>query len=212
MNKINPDPADDLATGRKWLNDAAQLFDTQVVDSNRAYTAAVIGNGFIGLAHTAASLASMTEVSQVRSAILSLSDEPESTLGEAIAREQRAVAEALPHDDEPMHILGPDPDGSCPACRALGGDDEATEGAAPKPTCSFVHEDKRCVFAPGHHQLWHHLEDGSEVNDAGEPMHAVDCHGCDGPGVVPCAADEVVGGFAMRDGEPIKDLRGGDRG
>ncbi|MEV5720647.1 hypothetical protein AB0L41_42850 [Amycolatopsis mediterranei] len=39
--------------------------------------------------------------------------------------------------------------------------------------------------------------------------HADDCTGCDGPGVMPCAADEVRGGFAMRDGVPIKDLREG---
>lgn len=39
--------------------------------------------------------------------------------------------------------------------------------------------------------------------------HADDCTGCDGPGIVPCAADRVVGDFAMRDGVPIKDLREG---
>lgn len=39
-----------------------------------------------------------------------------------------------------------------------------------------------------------------------ETEHADDCTGCDGPGVVPCAADRVVGDLAYRDGEPIKYL------
>lgn len=101
MTKINHEPTDDLAEGRWWLKRAAQLFASEDVGSTQAYTAAVIGNGFIGLAHTTSSLASMAEVSQVRSAILTMSDEPETTLGEAIEREKRAAAEARPHDDEP---------------------------------------------------------------------------------------------------------------
>lgn len=40
-----------------------------------------------------------------------------------------------------------------------------------------------------------------------EAEHAVDCQGCDGPGIVPCAADRVIGDFAYRDGQPIKRLR-----
>ncbi|RSN26530.1 hypothetical protein DMC63_01455 [Streptomyces sp. WAC 05977] len=44
-----------------------------------------------------------------------------------------------------------------------------------------------------------------------EPEHADDCTGCDGPGIVPCAADRVIGNTAFRNGQPIKDLEA-DRG
>lgn len=44
-----------------------------------------------------------------------------------------------------------------------------------------------------------------------EPLHADDCTGCDGPGIVPCAADRVIGNWAYRDGQPSKDLEA-DRG
>lgn len=133
----------DIDLGRGWLNRAAEMLDScedHVSDAEFAYAAAVIGNGFIGLAHAERAAASMAETSQVRQAILTMSDEPETTLAEAIAREKRAEAEARPHDDEPA------------------------------PTCSFVVLGKRCTFRPGHHMLWHRLEDGAEVNDAGEPM------------------------------------------
>lgn len=138
MNKINRATELDLANGRDWLQAAESAYSKGDIDQARA--AAMIGTGYVQLAHTTRSFASMDETAQVRKAILSLSDEP--ALGAAAEREERAAAEARPHDDE----------------------------------------------------------------------HADDCLGCDGPGVVPCAADEVRGGFAMRDGEPIKDLRGGDRG
>ncbi|ANN16217.1 hypothetical protein SD37_11575 [Amycolatopsis orientalis] len=42
-----------------------------------------------------------------------------------------------------------------------------------------------------------------------EPEHADDCQGCDGPGIVPCAADRVIGNTAFRNGQPIKDLEAG---
>lgn len=85
----------DLRNGRDWLQAAEAAYSKG--DTQQAYAAAVIGTGFIGLAHTTSSLASMAEVSQVRSAILSMSDEPETTLAEAIDREKRAEAEARPH-------------------------------------------------------------------------------------------------------------------
>jgi hypothetical protein len=44
-------------------------------------------------------------------------------------------------------------------------------------------------------------------DDERAPEHAIDCQGCDGPGVVPCLADEVRDDLAYRDGFPIKDLR-----
>jgi len=112
VNKINPGDlphrvaALDLANGRDWLGAAEKAYSEG--DISRAYAAAVIGNGFVGLAHTVRASASMAEVSQVRQAILTLSDEPETTLGEAIAREQRAEAEARPHADEasPLPFVG----------------------------------------------------------------------------------------------------------
>jgi len=107
--------AEDLHEGRGWLNRAAERLDAaedSVSAAEFAYAAAVIANGFIGLAHAERALASMNEVSQVRQAILSLPDEPETTLGEAIAREKRAAAEARPHDDEPeLPFLGFTADG-----------------------------------------------------------------------------------------------------
>lgn len=48
--------------------------------------------------------------------------------------------------------------------------------------------------------------DGAVFPD--EVEHADDCTGCDGPGVVPCAADRVVGDFAYRDGVAIKRVNG----
>jgi len=48
-------------------------------------------------------------------------------------------------------------------------------------------------------------ESEDEHEDA-KPEHADDCTGCGGPGIVPCAADEVIGVMAFRDGWPIKDL------
>jgi hypothetical protein len=37
-------------------------------------------------------------------------------------------------------------------------------------SCTFVHDGQRCTFAPGHHELWHRLPDGTEVNNEGESM------------------------------------------
>lgn len=96
--------SEDFNLGRGWLNRAAEMLDScedHVSDAEFARAAAAIGAGFIALAHAERAAASAAEVSEVRQAILSLSDEPETTLGEAIAREKRAEDEARPHDNEP---------------------------------------------------------------------------------------------------------------
>lgn len=96
--------SDNLNLGRGWLNRAAEMLDScedHRSDAEFAHAAAIIGNGFIALAHAERAAASMAEVSQVRQAILTMSDEPEMTLVEAVEREKRAEAEARPHDDEP---------------------------------------------------------------------------------------------------------------
>jgi hypothetical protein len=131
----------DLDNGRQWL-EAAEEHWTQG-RNDAAYAAAVIGNGFIGLAHTTASLGSMRDLKRRQEAMLDalVADEP--TLGAAIARERQVAEESRSRDDEPVR----------------------------------------------------------------EPEHSADCEGCDGPGVVPCLADEVRDGLAYRDGFPIKDLR-----
>ena len=61
------------------------------------------------------------------------------------------------------------------------------------------------------------LVETSEANEPGdfavalvEAEHADDCTGCGGPDQVPCAADRVIGDFAYRDGQPIKNLITGE--
>lgn len=120
---------EDLHIGRGWLNRAADRLN-QAEDSvsavEFAYAAAIIGNGFIALAHAERAAVSMAEASQMRQAVLTLSDEPETTLAEAVERERRAAAEARPHDDE-------QPRGE--AAYLLEGDDEV---ATPLPFLGFT--------------------------------------------------------------------------
>jgi uncharacterized protein YegL len=106
--------SEDLKQGRTWLNRAAEMLDScedHRSDAEFARAAAIIGNGFIALAHAERAAVSMAETSQMRQAILTMSDEPETTLGEAIerekaiAREERLEAEARPHDDEPGQVF-----------------------------------------------------------------------------------------------------------
>ncbi|WP_134667878.1 hypothetical protein [Amycolatopsis sp. CFH S0078] len=72
---------------------------------------------------------------------------------------------------------------------------------------------KQCIRHRGHagehmssviDTQWASEEPAGETNPDDE--HADDCTGCNGPGIVPCAADEVIGRFAYRNGECIKDL------
>lgn len=41
-------------------------------------------------------------------------------------------------------------------------------GQQPGPSCEFVFRGQRCVFGLDHPHGWHHLQDGREVDDAGE--------------------------------------------
>lgn len=52
-------------------------------------------------------------------------------------------------------------------------------------------------------------EDEDPEKSTSDTEHADDCQGCDGPGIVPCAADRVIGNTAYRNGQPIKDLEAG---
>lgn len=54
---------------------------------------------------------------------------------------------------------------------------------------------------------WTHLH---AVCKSGTSPHADGCTGCDGPGVVPCGADRVLGDWAYRDGKKIKNLLAGE--
>lgn len=96
---------EDLSLGRRWLSRAAGAIsagqDSPPSAVQFARAAAMIGSGFVALAHAA----ERAETSQVRQAILSLSDEP--TLAAAAEREARAVAEARPHDDKPVATTPP---------------------------------------------------------------------------------------------------------
>ncbi|MFD5245043.1 hypothetical protein ACFWIW_10890 [Amycolatopsis sp. NPDC058340] len=54
------------------------------------------------------------------------------------------------------------------------------------------------------------LPDEDDIEEStSDTEHADGCTGCDGPGIVPCAADQVIGNTAFRDGQPIKDLEAG---
>lgn len=92
----------DLDLGRGWLRTAERRFGE---DENpaAAHAAAAIGSGFVHLALAELSASSMAETSQVRQAILTMSEEPETTLAEAIEREKRAEAEARPRDVVSLH-------------------------------------------------------------------------------------------------------------
>lgn len=97
MNKI--ELPEDLHVGRGWLNRAAEMLDScedHLSDAEFARAAASIGNGFIALAHAERAATS----------------EPALTAEEAFHRDQRARAEARPHDDEPartvVHVVSED--------------------------------------------------------------------------------------------------------
>lgn len=147
---------EDLHQGRGWLNRAAEVLDgceDHVSDAEFAHAAAIIGNGFIALAHAERALVSMAETSQVRQAILSLSDEPETTLGEAIAQEKRAEDEARPHDNE----LVPVP---CPRCEGCG----------------------QLASTPGREPwtAWENLPPGSDLAVVAGIVKPIPCDECDG--------------------------------
>jgi hypothetical protein len=86
MTEQNPAAAD-LRRGRSWLDLAAELFDKHSVEE--AHAAATIGHGYVALAHASQSLDSMAATARRRALFDS-----------AAEREQRAQAEARPHDDE----------------------------------------------------------------------------------------------------------------
>lgn len=93
---------EDLHQGRGWLNRAAEMLDAcedHVSDAEFARAAAAIGSGFVALAHATEALNAMAATARRR------------TLFDAAAeREQRAEAEARPHDDEPVNLCETDAD------------------------------------------------------------------------------------------------------
>lgn len=114
------------------------------------------------------------------------------TRATAQQREERAVAEARPHDDEPQP-----------------GDLVRVYGASGEPgVLSWVD-----MFGGYNGKAEVSTSDAQVVVvERAADEHADDCRGCDGPGIVPCAADRVEGDFAMRGAVAIKDLRAADRG
>lgn len=116
-----PKQSTDLDLGRKWLNRAAEALSgsEDFLDAGAfARAAATVGSGFVALAHAERAAASAAEVSEVRQAILSLSDEPLTAEEEHRRRQERAEAEARPHvvDLASLPFLGFTEDG-----HAIGG-------------------------------------------------------------------------------------------
>lgn len=89
-----PKQPTDLDLGRDWLDRAAFQFDhidraafPDALDAAR--TAATIGHGYVALAHASQSLEAMAATARRRQ-----------LFDTAAEREERAEAEARPHDDE----------------------------------------------------------------------------------------------------------------
>jgi len=83
---------EDLHAGRGWLNRAAEMLDScedHLSDAEFARAAATIGHGFVALAHATQSLEAMASTARRRA-----------LFDAAAEREERAEAEARPHDDE----------------------------------------------------------------------------------------------------------------
>jgi hypothetical protein len=96
----------------------------------------------------------------------------------------------------------------CPACWIPLGDGRPVQLLAIGPTddeTRVQHEALRWYSALA--LLLH--ADCLGTAPAAARVHADDCTGCEGPGIVPCDADEVRGNLAFRNGMPIKDLETG---
>lgn len=105
-------------------------------------------------------------------------------------RELLAWLQAHPNQlDDPVHLLAQDDDAPSYLTAIEQDCFDENEG----PVISLVSEHEKASEEPA-----------GETNPDDE--HADDCTGCNGPGIVPCAADEVIGRFAYRNGECIKDL------
>lgn len=115
---------EDLHCARGWLNRASDVLtgaEDYLSALEYAHAAAVIGNGFVNLAHATRALEAMGQASEVAArqlvAFVAIADAADRTgdptLEAAAEREARAEAEARPHDDEQTeagHVWMPYPD------------------------------------------------------------------------------------------------------
>lgn len=166
-----PKHLEDLHEGRGWLNRAAEMLDScedHVSDAEFARAAAAIGDGFIQLAAVQLQAEMGAGAAEHNQRIL----EMQSVIADAHrALEGRVRAEKAEIEARTAKLAELDA-----ATLAASGLRERRAAAEARPhddearSCAFVHDGQRCTFRPGHHMLWHRLEDGTEVNDQGEPM------------------------------------------
>ena len=111
----------DLHCARGWLARASDVLtgaEDYLSAVEYAHAAAVIGNGYVNLAHATRALDAMAESAKVTArqleafdAIADAADRTgDPTLEAAAEREERAAAEARPHDDEPVNLCESDAD------------------------------------------------------------------------------------------------------
>lgn len=114
-----PKQPTDLDQSRAWLERAAEDHAKLAGALDRAYIAAMIGDGYARLA---------TGVKPEPLSSLRLTSEMPPGLIAAVERAQRAAAEARPHDDEPKaHIWQPYPDANAHRCTCAIGRDHYDE-------------------------------------------------------------------------------------